>query len=41
MIEGWNNLMHYRGTRHAKVLRQLVRQMCEAERDRKNQKQIQ
>jgi hypothetical protein len=34
MIEGWNNLMHYRGTRHAKVLRQLVRQMCEAERDR-------
>lgn len=33
MIEGWNNLMHYRGTRHAKVLRQLVRQMCEAERD--------
>lgn len=34
MTEGWNNLMHYRGTRHAKVLRQLVHQMCEAERDR-------
>lgn len=34
MTDGWNNLMHYRGTRHAKVLRQLVRQMCEAERDR-------
>lgn len=34
MTDSWNNLMHYRGTRHAKVLRQLVRQMCEAERDR-------
>lgn len=34
MTDGWNNLMHYRGTRHAKVLRQLVRQICEAERDR-------
>lgn len=34
MTDGWNNLMHYRGTRHAKVLRQLVRQMCEAARDR-------
>lgn len=34
MTDGWNNLMHYRGTRHAKVLRQLVHQMCEADRDR-------